>query len=84
MTAQGLRKIVSGELNGSENTDSGRVLDRADWLDTGNPIGFVPDGELKIYGEENGTSKIETRAKRTAKEIGEQIKVRFQEMDWIN
>jgi hypothetical protein len=39
---------------------------------------------MHVYGEESGSSKLEGRAKQTAKEIAEALKQRFQEQGWIN
>jgi hypothetical protein len=38
---------------------------------------------MKIYGEESGSSKVEGRAKQTAGEIADQLKIRFQREGWI-
>jgi len=37
-----------------------------------------------VYGEESGSSKVEGRAKQTAKEIADVLKKRFQEQGWID
>ena len=55
----------------------------AGWLITGSPIGLIVGGGIKIYGEASGSAAIEGRAKQTAKEIAEQLKIRFQEEQWI-
>ena len=39
---------------------------------------------MKVYGEESGKSKVEGRAKDTAKEIADVLKKRFQEQGWVN
>ena len=41
-------------------------------------------GGMKIYGEASGSSKIEGRAKATAKEIAEVLQKRFEQEGWIN
>lgn len=51
---------------------------------TANPAGLIVSGGMKVYGEYSGSSKIEGRAKATAKEIAEVLKKRFQEEGWIN
>ena len=38
---------------------------------------------MKLYGEASGSSKVEGRAKDTAKEIADVLKQRFQEQGWI-
>ena len=50
---------------------------------TGNPAGLIVSTGMKLYGEETGSSKLEGRAKATAKEIADQLKPRFQEQGWI-
>ena len=39
-------------------------------LVTHNPLGLIVSTGMKVYGEETGSSKVEGRAKATAKEIG--------------
>jgi hypothetical protein len=38
---------------------------------------------MKVYGEASGSSKVEGRAKSTAKEIADQLKLRFEQQGWI-
>ncbi|HEY1490203.1 MAG TPA: DUF4410 domain-containing protein, partial [Verrucomicrobiae bacterium] len=84
MTTNGLRKLGSG-MTGSEGSKGpGAVVGGAAWLITGSPVGLIVGGGMKIYGEASGRSRIEGRAKATAKEIAEQLKVRFKEEGWIN
>jgi hypothetical protein len=51
---------------------------------THNPVGLIVGTGVKVYGEESGSSKVEGRAKATAKEIAGVLKRRFQEQGWIN
>ncbi len=51
---------------------------------TGNPIGLIVVGGAKIYGEVSGRNTLEGRARATADQIAEQLKIRFQERGWIN
>jgi hypothetical protein len=84
MTTNGLRKLGSG-MTGSEGSKGpGAAVGGAAWLITGSPVGLIVGGGMKIYGEASGRSGIEGRAKATAKEIAEQLKVRFKEEGWIN
>jgi hypothetical protein len=84
MTANGLRKLGSG-MTGSEGSKGpGAAVGGAAWLITGSPVGLIVGGGLKVYGEASGNSKVEGRAKATAKEIAEQLKKRFEEEGWIN
>jgi hypothetical protein len=84
MTDQGLRKLGSGELNATGSKGPGAAVGGAAWLITGSPVGLIVGGSMKVYGEASGSSKIEGRAKQTAKEIGEQIKIRCQYQGWID
>lgn len=84
MTATGLRKLGSGTMGAEGSKGPGAALGGAAWLITGNPVGLIVGGGMKVYGEASGNSKIEGRAKQTAKEIGDLLKKRFQEEGWIN
>jgi hypothetical protein len=50
---------------------------------TGNPIGLIVVGGLKLAGEASGRSTLEGRAKATADAIAEQLKIRFRDRGWI-
>ncbi len=84
MTATGLRKLGSGTVGSTGSKGPGMGVGAAAWLVTGSPVGLLVGGGLKIYGEASGNSKIEGRAKATAKEISEVLKTRFQEQGWIS
>ncbi len=84
MTAQGLRKLGSGTLDSGGSKTPGAALGVATLIATHNPVGLIVSGGMKVYGEETGSSKVEGRAKATAKEVGDVLKKRFQEQGWIN
>jgi hypothetical protein len=84
MTASGLRKLGSATLGSEGSKGPGAAVGGAAWLITGNPVGLIVGGGMKIYGEASGNATIEGRAKATAKEISDQLKIRFQEEGWIN
>ena len=84
MTAQGLRKLGSGDLDAGGGKSPGAALGVAGLIATANPGGLIVNVGMKAYGEVSGSSKIEGRAKDTAKEITEQLKPRFQQEGWIN
>ena len=84
MTAQGLRKLGSGTVDAGGSKTPGAGLGIVGLIATGNPVGLVVSGGMKVYGEASGSSKIEGRAKATAKEIADVLKQRFQEQGWIN
>ncbi len=83
MTPEGLRKLGGGTLNASGSKGPGGVLGLAALAATGNPVGLIVSGSMKIYGEASGKSKIEGRAAQTAKEIATVLKKRFQDEGWI-
>jgi len=83
MTAQGLRKLGSGTVDSGGSKGPGASLGVVGLIATGNPAGLIVSGGMKAYGEVSGSSKIEGRAKATAKEIADVLKTRFQEQGWI-
>jgi hypothetical protein len=84
MTAQGLRKVGSATLAAEGSKGPGASLGAASWIITGSPVGLIVGGGVKVYGEASGSSKVEGRARQTAKEIADVLKKRFQEQAWIN
>jgi len=83
VTPQGLRKLGSGTLTSSGNKSPGLIVPAAVVLATGNPVGLIVVGGLKIAGAASGRSGLEGRAKATADEIATQLKIRFQDRGWI-
>lgn len=84
MTAQGQRKLGSGTVDAGGNKTPGAALGLATFLATANPAGLIVSGGAKVYGEASGSSKVEGRAKSTAKEIADVLKQRFQQQGWID
>ncbi|HYB90957.1 MAG TPA: DUF4410 domain-containing protein [Candidatus Binataceae bacterium] len=84
MTPQGLRKLGSGTLSSSGNKAPGAIVPAAVTIATGNPIGLIVIGSLKVLGEASGRNTIDARAKATADEIANQLKIRFQDRGWIS
>ena len=84
VTAQGLRKLGSGSLGSEGSKTPGGAVGVVALIATANPAGLIVGGGMKAYGEYSGSSKIEGRAKATAKEIADQIKPKFQQQGWIN
>jgi hypothetical protein len=84
MTAQGMRKLGSGTVDSGGGKTPGGAVGVAALIVTGNPVGLIVGGGVKVYGEYSGSAKIEGRAKAIAKEIAEKIKPKFQEQGWIN
>src|SRR5882757_3336809 len=83
MTPQGLRKLGSGTLTSSGNKTPGLMVPAAVAIATANPVGLIVVGGVKIYGAASGKTGLEGRAKSTADEIAEQLRIRFQDRGWI-
>ena len=83
MTANGLRKLGAGDLDASGSKTPGAGVGLAMMIATHNPVGLIVSTGMKVYGQESGKATIEGRAKQTAKEIGDQLKIRFQQEGWI-
>ena len=62
----------------------GEAVGIAGPIATGNRGGLIVSTGMKVYGEESGSSKVEGRAKQTAKEIADVLKQRFAQQGWIN
>lgn len=84
MTANGLRKLGSGEVGSTGNKTPGSAVGLAVLIATHNPAGLIVSTGMKVYGEESGSNTIEGRAKKIAEEISEALKKRFQEQGWIS
>jgi len=83
MTPQGLRKLGSGTVESAGSKTPGAAMPAAVAIASGNPVGLIVSSGMKIYGEASGSSKVEGRAKQTAGEIADQLKIRFQQEGWI-
>jgi hypothetical protein len=83
MTAQGLRKLGSGAADSGGSKTPGGAVGAATFIATANPAGLIVSTGMKVYGEASGSSKVEGRAEKTAKEIADVLKERFQEQGWI-
>jgi hypothetical protein len=82
-TDRGLRKLGSREINSGGNKSPGLVVPIAVTIATANPIGLIATSALKVGGEVTGVSTIKGSAKRTAKEIAEELSLAFQEQGWL-
>jgi hypothetical protein len=83
VTAQGLRKLGSGAADSGGSKTPGGAVGLAASIATANPAGFIVSTGMKVYGEASGSSKVEGRAEKNAKEIANVLKKRFQEQGWI-
>jgi hypothetical protein len=84
MTKNGLRKLGSGTVDTGGSKGPGMAAPAAIAIASGNPVGLIVSGGMKLYGEKSGSSKIEGRVKQTVKEITDQLRQRFEEQGWIN
>ena len=84
MTANGLRKLGSGETDATGSKTPGSAVGLASLVATHNPAGFIISTGMKVYGEKSGSSTVEGRAKQIAKHIADALQKRFQEQGWIS
>ncbi|HYB43037.1 MAG TPA: DUF4410 domain-containing protein [Candidatus Methylomirabilis sp.] len=83
MTDRGLVRLGGGSLDSAGNKTPGAAVPAAIAIASGNPIGLIVSSAAKVEGEVSGRTTIEGAAKRTAKEIGAQLKVACQRQGWI-
>lgn len=83
VTAQGMRKLGSGSVESGGSKTPGAAMGAVVAVASGNPVGLIVSSGMKIYGEASGKSTLEGRAKATAAEISDKLKVRFQKEGWI-
>jgi len=83
MTNKGPRLLGTAKLESGGGKAPGVIVPIAVLAATANPIGLIVMGTAKVAWEVTGKSKIEGTAKRTAKAIADQLRVRFKEQGWI-
>ena len=83
MTPQGLRPLGRGEIRTGGGKLPGMVLPAAVLAATASPIGLIVGGTAKATGELTGSETIEGAAKRTAKEVGVQLRTAAEAQGWI-
>ena len=83
MTAKGLRRLGSAKVDAGGNKSPGAELGVVGFIITANPVGLIVGGGMKAYGEASGRSKVEGRAKATAKAIAGELKPQFEQEGWI-
>jgi Domain of unknown function (DUF4410) len=83
MTPQGLRRLGSGTLSSSGGKTPGVVVPAAVAIASGNPVGLIVVGGVKLYREASGKNGLDARAKATADAIAEALKTRFEDRGWI-
>jgi Domain of unknown function (DUF4410) len=83
MTPQGLRRLGSGTLSSSGGKTPGVVVPAAVAIASGNPVGLIVVGGVKLYREASGKNGLDARAKATADAIAAALKTRFEDRGWI-
>jgi hypothetical protein len=83
MTNNGPRLLGSGELRSGGGKTPGVAAPLVLFAATSNPLGLIIGGTANVAGEVTGRNTIEGTAERTAKEIADQLRVRFKEQGWI-
>ncbi len=83
MTDQGLRELGSREIDAGGGKTPGVMVPLAVTIATANPIGLIVGGAMKVTGEATGSSTIEGSAKRTAKEIADELREAFERQGWL-
>jgi hypothetical protein len=83
MSTLGPRLLGSGTVESGGNKTPGLVVPLVVLAATANPIGLAVAGTAKVAGEATGRSKIEGAAKKTASEIADLLRKRFQGRGWI-
>jgi hypothetical protein len=83
MTEQGLRRVGAGIVDAGGGKTPGVAVPAIVTVATANPIGLIVGGAANVGGEMTGKSTIEGTAKRTAKQIPDDLRVAFQKQGWI-
>ena len=83
-TDEGLRKLGSREIDSKAGGKTpGMVVPLAVTIATANPIGLIVGSAVKVSGEVTGRNTIKGSAKRTAKKIGDELRVAFENQGWL-
>jgi hypothetical protein len=83
MTPQGLQPLGSGTLSSTGGKTPGIIVPAAVVIASGNPVGLIVVGGVKLYREASGKTGLDARAKATADAIASNLKTRFQARGWI-
>jgi hypothetical protein len=83
MTDKGLRRLGSGDVDSGGGKAPGVAVPLVMLAASGNPIGLIVSSAAKAEGELSGRTTIEGAAKRTAKEISDQLQIAFRRQGWI-
>jgi hypothetical protein len=83
MTDHGLLRLGSDTAQSGGNKTPGATASLGVALLTGNPLGLIVGGGVKMYGEASGSSTLQGRADKTAKALAKALEPRFREQGWI-
>lgn len=83
VTAKGLRRLGSARVDAGGGKGPGAELGVVSFIITASPVGLIVGGGLKAYGEASGRSRVEGRARATAKAIANELKPQFEQEGWI-
>jgi hypothetical protein len=83
MTPDGLRHLAGGTTGSAGGKTPGMAAPLAVYAATGNPLGLIVVGAMKLRGERTGSSAIEGAAERTAGEIAAQLRAGAEKQGWI-
>jgi hypothetical protein len=84
VTERGWVKLGSGNTDAQGAKKPGAALGVVALIATHNPVGLIVSSGMSAYGEKTGSDKVQGRAQQTAKEIADQLKIRFKQEGWIN
>jgi hypothetical protein len=82
-TADGYRKLGSGDASAGKGHSPGVVLPIAVTIATANPIGLIVMAPIKVGTEVSGRNKIEGVGKRMAGDVADELEKKFREQGWI-
>jgi len=83
MTDKGLRRLGGGTVDSGTGKAPGVAVPLVMAAATGNPIGLIISSAVKTEGQLSGRTTIEGTAKRTAKEVADELRGAFQRQGWI-
>lgn len=82
-TVQSLGRQGAGQVGSGGGKTPAMEIGFATVATTRHPIGLIVSKASQLEGEENGSETIEEAAPRIAKEIAEQLWVKFREQGWV-
>lgn len=83
VTSDGMRPLALESIEARGARRPGAALSVAGLIATANPAGLIVGSVITAYGEITGRSALDGRARQTAKEIAEDLEIRFRRRGWI-